>query len=196
MSITKNVFQFVALILVAFTFSSCGYNSMVELDENVTQQWAQVENVYQRRADLIPNLVNTVKGAANMEKGILETVTKARAQATGITIDPSNLTPEAIQKFQGAQDQLSGALSRLLMTVERYPDLKSIAGFRDLQSQLEGTENRISVERKKFNEAVQGYNSYIRKIPQNLFAGIFGFGKKGYFEADKGADKAPEINFD
>jgi LemA protein len=168
---------------------------MVELDEKANGQWANVENAYQRRADLIPNLVNTVKGAAANEQEILTSVIEARSKATSTTIDANNLTPEKIAQFQQAQDGLSSALSRLLVTVERYPDIKSNENFRDLQAQLEGTENRISVERKKFNDAVQAYNAYIRKFPKNLIAGMFDFEKKGYFESAEGSDVAPTVEF-
>lgn len=181
--------------LVAILFSSCGYNKMVELEEQVTSQWAQVENVYQRRADLIPNLVNTVKGYAAHERETLEGVIEARSKATSVNIDPKNLTPESIQQFNQAQDGLSSALSRLMVVVERYPDLKANQSFLDLQAQLEGSENRITVERQKFNQATQTYNAYIRKFPQVIYAGWFGFDKKTYFEAQQGADKAPEVQF-
>ena len=141
------------------------------------------------------NLVETVKGAANFEKETLEAVVQARSKATGITIDPTNITPDALQKFQQAQDGLSSSLSRLLVSVEKYPELKANANFQNLQSQIEGSENRISTERKKFNDVVKTYNSHIRKFPTNITAGIFGFEKKGYFEADKGAEKAPSVKF-
>jgi LemA protein len=181
--------------VVAFLFSSCGYNKMVEMDEQVTSQWAQVENVYQRRADLIPNLVNTVKGYAAHERETLEGVIEARSKATSVNIDPKNLTPESIQQFNQAQDGLSSALSRLMVVVERYPDLKANQNFMDLQAQLEGTENRITVERQKFNQTTQTYNAYIRKFPQVIYSGWFGFDKKTYFEAQQGAEKAPEVQF-
>jgi LemA protein len=181
--------------VVAFLFSSCGYNKMVEMDEQVTSQWAQVENVYQRRADLIPNLVNTVKGYAAHERETLEGVIEARSKATSVNIDPKNLTPESIQQFNQAQDGLSSALSRLMVVVESYPDLKANQNFMDLQAQLEGTENRITVERQKFNQTTQTYNAYIRKFPQVIYAGWFGFEKKTYFEAQQGAEKAPEVQF-
>jgi LemA protein len=168
---------------------------MVKLDEQVESQWAQVENVYQRRSDLIPNLVNTVKGYANFEKDVLTSVTEARSKATSVNVDASKLTPESIQQFQAAQGQLSSALSKLLVVVEKYPDLKANQNFLELQSQLEGTENRISVERNKFNEVTKSYNTSIRSFPNNLMAAIFGFEKKGYFEADAGAEKAPEVKF-
>lgn len=181
--------------LVAVLFSSCGYNKMVTMEEQVTSQWAQVENVYQRRADLIPNLVNTVKGYAAHEQETLEGVIEARSKATSVNIDPSKLTPESIQQFTQAQEGLSSALSRLMVVVERYPDLKANQNFLDLQAQLESTENRITVERMKFNESTQTFNAYIRKFPQVIYAGWFGFEKKTYFEAQQGAEKAPEVKF-
>lgn len=183
------------LIATVLLFSGCGYNSMVKLDEKVSSQWAQVENVYQRRADLIPNLVNTVKGYANFEKDVLTAVTEARSKATSVNVDASKLSPEAIQQFQQAQGQLSSSLSKLLVVVEKYPDLKANQNFLELQAQLEGTENRITVERARFNEVTQEYNSTIRSFPNNLIAGMFGFSKKGYFEAEKGAEKVPEVKF-
>ncbi len=183
------------LIATVLLFSGCGYNSMVKLDEKVSSQWAQVENVYQRRADLIPNLVNTVKGYANFEKDVLTAVTEARSKATSVNVDASKLNPEAIQQFQQAQGQLSSSLSKLLVVVEKYPDLKANQNFLELQAQLEGTENRITVERARFNEVTQEYNSTIRSFPNNLTAGMFGFSKKGYFEAEKGAEKVPEVKF-
>ena len=183
----------VILILVIWVFSS--YNGLVGKAESAEAAWAQVENVYQRRADLIPNLVNTVKGAADFEKSTLNDVIEARAKATSINVDPSNLTPESIQKFQEAQAGLSSALSRLMVVVERYPELKATQNFSQLQAQLEGTENRISVERRRFNEVVQDYNTSIRTFPGVLIAGIFGFDRKGYFEAESDADEAPEVKF-
>jgi LemA protein len=171
------------------------YNSLVTMEEETSKQWAQVENSYQRRADLIPNLVNTVKGYADFEKSTLTDVIEARSKATGITVDPKNLSPESIQNFQRAQEQLSGALSRLMVVVERYPELKANQNFLELQAQLEGTENRISTERGRFNDTVKEYNTYVRKFPNNLIAGMFGFEKKGYFEAVQGAEKAPEVKF-
>lgn len=183
-------------VVALFVFSMCGsYNTTVKKDEGVKSAWSQVENQYQRRADLIPNLVNTVKGAANFEKSTLEAVVQARASATQVKIDPNNLTPEAIQRFEQAQQGLSGALGRLLMVTENYPDLKANQNFRDLQVQLEGTENRISVERKNFNETVQDFNSYIRRFPTNMLVGLFGFSPKGYFQSQPGSDKAPEVKF-
>lgn len=171
------------------------YNSMVVMDEGVSAQWAQVENVYQRRADLIPNLVATVKGYASHEQETLEGVIEARSKATSVTIDPTNLNASSIQQFQAAQDGLSSALSKLMVVVERYPDLKANQNFLELQTQLERTENRISVERRAFNTSAQQYNSYIRSFPKNIYAGMFGFEKKDYFTAIEGADKAPEVQF-
>ncbi|MBC5775786.1 LemA family protein [Pontibacter sp. KCTC 32443] len=188
------LFYLIGFVVLA-SQSSCGYNEMVAKDENVEAAWANVQNAYQRRADLIPNLVNTVKGAANFEQETLTRVIEARAKATSVNISPDNLTPENIQRFQQAQGELSGALSRLLVTVEQYPDLKANRNFLELQAQLEGTENRISVERRKFNETVQDYNSYIRSFPRNIIAGMFDFEKKGYFEAEAGAQKAPTVQF-
>lgn len=191
----KIIFNIVAFAFAAVSLSSCSYNSMVEKQEAVDEKWSQVQNVYQRRADLIPNLVATVKGYAKHESQTLENVIAARARATQITLDPDKLTPENIQKFQQAQDGLSTALGKLMMITENYPELKANQNFLELQAQLEGTENRIAVERRSFNEAVKDYNTYIRKFPNNLTAGMFGFEKKAYFEARAGADKAPKIEF-
>ena len=168
---------------------------MVTLDEGVNTAWSQVENQYQRRMDLIPNLVNTVKGYAAHEKETLEGIVNARAEATKTTIDPSNLNEETLKRFQAAQGELSSALSRLMVVVERYPELKANQNFSELQAQLEGTENRISVERKRFNEIAQGYNTYIRKFPNNILSGMFGFQTKAYFSAESGAEKAPSVEF-
>lgn len=191
----KTFYTFLIAAFATFSLSSCGYNSLVKLDEQVQSQWAQVQNVYQRRADLIPNLVNTVKGAANFEKETLTQVVEARAKATSINVDPNKLTPENIQKFQNAQGELSQALGRLLSVVENYPELKANQNFQELQAQIEGTENRISVERRKFNEVTQEYNSKVRSFPTNLTASLFGFEKKGYFQAEAGAEKAPKVQF-
>jgi LemA protein len=185
----------VTAVISGFLLSGCGYNKMVSMDEAVKSAWAQVENVYQRRADLIPNLVETVKGYAQHEQETFTKVVEARSQATSMKIDPANLTPEAIQQFQNAQDGLSSALSRLMVVVEQYPDLKANQNFLDLQAQLEGTENRIAVERMKFNETTQSYNAYVRRFPQLITAAIFGFKKKAYFEAQAGAEKAPQVKF-
>ncbi|KAA5544236.1 LemA family protein [Adhaeribacter rhizoryzae] len=182
-------------LVVLLSQTSCGYNEMVSKDENVSAKWAQVQNAYQRRADLVPNLVNTVKGAANFEKTTLTDVINARAKATSMQISPENLTPENIAAFQAAQSQLSGSLSRLLATVESYPELKANQNFLELQAQLEGTENRISVERMNFNNAVQDYNTYIRSFPRNIFAGWFGFERKTPFAADPDAQHAPTVQF-
>ncbi|MBT3383539.1 MAG: LemA family protein [Prolixibacteraceae bacterium] len=191
----KKIFIVILAVISGFLFSSCGYNKMVDMDEAVTSSWAQVENVYQRRADLIPNLVNTVKGYAAHEQETLTGVIEARSKATSVNIDPTNLSPQAIQQFNQAQAGLSSALSKLMVVVERYPDLKANQSFLDLQAQLEGTENRIAVERRKFNETTQTYNSYIRKFPQLIYSGWFGFEKKTYFEAQQGAETAPEVQF-
>jgi LemA protein len=182
-------------VIGGFMFTSCGYNTMVDMDEEVTSSWAQVENVYQRRADLIPNLVNTVKGYAAHEKETLTGVIEARSKATSVNIDPSKLSPQAIQQFSQAQSGLSSALSKLMVVVEKYPDLKANQNFRDLQVQLESTENRIAVERRRFNDTTKNYNAYIRKFPKVIYAGWFGFEKKNYFEAQQGADKVPEVQF-
>lgn len=185
----------IAVILGGFLWVKGAYNNMVTADEGVSAAWAQVENVYQRRADLIPNLVSTVKGYAEHESATFEDVTAARAKATQITVDPSELEPEEIAEFNKAQGELSSALGRLLMITENYPDLKANQNFRDLQAQLEGTENRIATERMKFNEAAQKYNTMIRRFPDNIIASMFDFEKKGYFEAQAGAETAPKVEF-
>lgn len=183
------------ILLFGFLWVKNGYNSMVVADENVQAAWSQVENVYQRRADLIPNLVATVKGYAEHESATLENVVAARAKATQMSIDPENLTEDAIAKFNEAQGELSSAIGRLLMITENYPDLKANENFRDLQAQLEGTENRITTERMKFNESAKSYNTMIRQFPRNILASMFGFDKKGYFEANAGAETAPVVEF-
>ena len=171
-------------------------NSLVTAEEGVNAAWAQVENQYQRRADLIPNLVNTVQGAADFESETLQDVIEARSRATSVNIDANDLNnPQAFQQFQEAQGQLSGALSRLLVTVERYPELQANQNFRDLQAQLEGTENRISTERMRFNQAAQAYNTSIRRFPTSVIASITGFEQKQYFQAEQGAEQAPEVDF-
>jgi LemA protein len=181
-------------MLVVLGISS--YNNMISLDQAVVQQWSQVENQYQRRADLIPNLVNTVKGYADFEKEVLTKVTEARARVSQFNITPELLNdPQAFTKFQSLQGELSGALSRLLVTVENYPQLKANENFLQLQAQLEGTENRISVERKKFNEVVQSYNTTIKRFPASMLAGMFGFGEKQYFKAIQGAETPPKVEF-
>ncbi len=191
----KNGIILIAFALSALFLTSCGYNKMVDLEEQVTSQWSQVENVYQRRADLIPNLVNTVRGYASHEQETFVEVVEARSKATSVNVDAENLTPQAIEQFNQAQQGLSSALSRLMVVVEQYPDLKANQNFRDLQAQLEGTENRIAVERRKFNEVAQQYNAYIRKFPQLIYAGMMGFEKKDYFEAQQGSERAPEVKF-
>ncbi len=171
------------------------YNNMVTMNEGVTSQWGNVETAYQRRADLIPNFVNTVKGAANFEQTTLTQVIEARAKATQVSIDPTKMTAENMQQFQQAQGQLSSALGRLMVVMEQYPELKATQNFRDLQVELEGTENRISVERRKFNDMAREFNTYIKTFPQNFLSGMFGFDAKPYFEAQEGAEKAPEVKF-
>ena len=184
-----------AVLIGSFAWVKNVYNKLVSADENAQSMWSQVENVYQRRADLIPNLVATVKGYAAHESETLESVVAARAKATQITIDPSSLTSEAVAEFNEAQGELSTALGRLLLIQENYPELKANENFRDLQAQLEGTENRIATERMKFNQAVKDYNTSIRKFPDNIIASVFGFEKKGYFEAQAGAETAPKVEF-
>lgn len=183
------------IVIIGALFAYRSYNKMVPLDEAVTASWSQVENVYQRRADLIPNLVNTVKGYAEFEQETLTRVIEARAKATSVNISAENLNDQTLANFQQAQDGLSSALARLMVVVERYPDLKANQNFLELQSQLEGTENRIANERMKFNEATKTYNVYVRKFPATIFAGIFGFDQKPYFKAAEGADKVPEVKF-
>ena len=186
----------VAVVLLGgFVWVKNAYNNLVTSDENVQSAWSQVENVYQRRADLIPNLVATVKGYAAHESETLESVVAARANATQVTIDPASLSSEDIARYNGVQRELGNALGRLLLIQENYPDLKANQNFRDLQAQLEGTENRIATERMKFNQAVKDYNTLIRRFPNNIIASMFGFEKKGYFEADSGAEKAPQVEF-
>ena len=192
---SKSFWIIVALAVLMFFWTKGVYNNLVTQDEGVKTAWSQVENQYQRRADLIPNLVNTVKGYAAHEKNTLEGVMNARAKATQTTIDPTNLNEETMKQYQAAQGELSNALSRLMVVVERYPELKANENFRELQVQLEGTENRITVERKRFNEVAQGYNTYVRTFPNNILSGIFGFQTKAYFTAEAGAEKAPQVEF-
>lgn len=184
-----------AVILVLFIWVKNTYNSLVTGDEAVKSAWSQVENVYQRRADLIPNLVAIVKGYANHESSTLQAVVDARAKATSINVDASKLSEEQIAAFQKAQGELSSALSRLLAVSEAYPELKANENFKELQAQLEGTENRIAVERKNYNETAKHYNVKVRSFPTNLIAGMFGFGQKGYFQANEGAQNAPVVEF-
>jgi LemA protein len=182
------------LLLIGFWAVSF-YNGAVGLNEDVSKQWSNVENAYQLRADKTKNLVEIVKGAADFEKETLTQVVEARAKATSTTINDGDLSPEKIQQFQQAQDQFSSALSRLLVTVERYPELKAVKGFQDFQTQYEGMENRIGVERRKFNDVARNYNNHIKRFPGNMLAGFFGFTKKGYFEAQEGTENAPDISF-
>lgn len=184
-----------AVILIGFSWVKNSYNKMVTADENVQSAWSQVENVYQRRADLIPNLVATVKGYAEHESSTLEAVVAARAKATQVTVDPENLSERSLSEYGEAQGELTSALGKLLMIQENYPELKANENFRDLQAQLEGTENRITTERMKYNETARSYNTYIRSFPSNILASIFNFEKKGYFEAQSGAETAPVVEF-
>lgn len=186
----------VVVLLFVVVLGVSGYNGLVKKSENVTTAWSQVENVYQRRADLIPNLVETVKGAAAFEQETLTRVIEARASASQMKLTPEMLNdPQAMQRFEAAQGELSSALSRLLVTVEQYPELKANANFRDLQVQLEGTENRIAVERGRYNEVARDYNVAVKRFPMNFFAGMFGFEPKAYFEAKEGAEEAPQVQF-
>lgn len=194
---TKNITLIVILALVVFLgFSGCnGYNGLIKQDENVNNAWNKVQSDYQRRSDLIPNLVNTVKGEANFEQTTLTKVIEARASATQMKVDAKDLTPEKLQQFQASQGQLSQALGRLLVVSEQYPNLRANEAFRGLQAQLEGTENRIKVARNDFNDAIQAYNVKVRSFPMNILSGMFGFKAKEGFKADAGAEKAPEVKF-
>lgn len=191
----KNVVIILIIVAALVLWGVSMYNSLVSSEEAVSSQWSNVENQYQRRADLIPNLVATVKGYAAHERGTLEEVVQARAKATQITVDANSLTPEKLQQFQQAQGELSAALGRLLMIAENYPDLKANQNFIELQAQLEGTENRIAVERNRFNEMARNYNASIRRFPKSIIATLFGFEKKPYFEAEAGTEKAPKVEF-
>ena len=191
----KKLFTAILVMVAAMSLSSCSYNSMVQMDENVKAKWGVVQAQYQRRSDLIPNLVASVKGAANFEKSTLTAVIEARAKATSVQVDPSKLTPESIKAFQAAQGQLGSALGRLMVVSEQYPQLKTNENFLGLQAQIEGTENRITVARNDFNTAVQDYNTKIRSFPANITAKMFSFTEKGYFESEAGADKAPKVQF-
>lgn len=194
--ITIIIVGFLSLVILGIvSWGTKIYNGMVTMNEGVTSQWGNVETAYQRRSDLIPNFVNTVKGAANFEQTTLTQVIEARSKATSVTIDPTKMTAENMQQFQQAQGQLTSALSRLMVVVEQYPQLKATQNFRDLQVELEGTENRISVERRKFNEVALSYNTYVKRFPQSFLAGMFGFQAKPYFESVEGAEKAPEVKF-
>jgi len=192
------ILAILAALVVLILIGGCGtYNRLVGLKQQVDRSWADVQNVYQRRADLVPNLVRTVEGAANFEKSTLTDVIQARQQVTKVQLDPSSAPtdPQTLQRFQQTQDQLSNSLARLLVVVERYPELKANANFQELQAQLEGTENRITVERRKFNETVQAYNTAVQSMPTALFAGLFGFSPRPYFTAREGSDVAPQVNF-
>ena len=197
MNIKKNLGWIipVGILVVVVLWAIGGYNGMVKMDEQVQNSWANVETQYQRRADLIPNLVSTVKGYAKHEQQTLEEVVKARSEATQLKVDAENLTPEKLAAFQKAQSGVSSALGRLLAVAENYPDLKANQNFLELQSQLEGTENRITVARKDFNDTAKSYNQAIRQFPKNILAGLFGFEKKSYFEAEAGSEKAPKVEF-
>ena len=191
----KSTIIIIAVAVLAVVWGITGYNGLVSMDEGVQTKWADVETQYQRRADLIPNLVNTVKGYAAHESETLQAVVEARAKATSVNIDPTNMSAEQITNFQKAQDGVSSALGRLLVTVEKYPDLKANENFKELQAQLEGTENRISVARRDYNEAARKYNTTLRSFPKNILAGMFGFEKKSYFEAQEGSEQAPTVQF-
>jgi LemA protein len=198
MKLSKGIITLLVIagvFLLIFFWAQGAYNKMVKQEEGVTSAWSQVENVYQRRADLVPNLVATVKGYAKHEQETLEGVVNARAKATSITIDPANISPEKLAEFQKAQGELSTALGKLMMIQEQYPDLKANQNFLELQAQLEGTENRITVERQKFNDAAQAFNTSIRMFPKNMIASMFGFERKAYFEAQEGAETAPKVEF-
>ena len=197
MNIKKNLGWMipVGILVLVVLWAIGGYNGMVKMDEQVQNSWANVETQYQRRADLIPNLVSTVKGYAKHEQQTLEEVVKARSEATQLKVDAENLTPEKLAAFQKAQSGVSSALGRLLAVAENYPDLKANQNFLELQSQLEGTENRITVARKDFNDTAKSYNQAIRQFPKNILAGLFGFEKKSYFEAEAGSEKAPKVEF-
>ena len=191
----KSTIGLIVVICAIAIWLISSYNGMVKMDEEVSSAWSNVENQYQRRADLIPNLVNVVKGYASHEKETFEAVVSARSKATQVTVDPENLTPEKLQEYQKAQGEVGATLGRLLAITESYPELKANENFKELQAQLEGTENRISVERRNFNEVARSYNTAIRTFPRTIIAGMFGFDKRPYFEAEEGANKAPEVKF-
>jgi LemA protein len=191
----KSTWIIIGVIILVVIWAIGINNKMVTMEENVSKAWGNVENVYQRRADLIPNLVNTVKGYAAHETSTFEAVVNARAKATSNTVNPEDMTAEQLKEFQKAQNEVGGALGRLIAISESYPELKANENFKELQAQLEGTENRIAVERRNFNESANGYNTFIRKFPQSIIAGMRGFEKKPYFEAEEGANKAPKVEF-
>lgn len=196
MKLSKSAIAIIAVIIIVILWGISGYNSLVNQDESVSTAWSNVEAQYQRRSDLIPNLVSTVKGYAKHEQSTFQSVVEARAKATQVTIDPSNITPEKLQEFQKAQSGVSSALGRLIAVSENYPELKASQNFSELQAQLEGTENRINESRRLYNESVQAYNRKVRSFPGNILAGIFGFQQKTKFEAESGAEKAPKVSFD
>lgn len=191
----KSTWIIIGVIILIVIWAIRINNKMVTMDENVSKAWGNVENVYQRRADLIPNLVNTVKGYAAHETSTFEAVVNARAKATSISVNPEDMTADQLKEFQKVQNEVGGALGRLIAISESYPELKANENFKELQAQLEGTENRIAVERRNFNESANSYNTYIRKFPQSIIAGMRGFEKKPYFEAEEGANKAPKVEF-
>ena len=191
----KSTIILIAVVAVLAVWAVSGYNGLVTMDENVSGKWSNVETQYQRRADLIPNLVNTVKGYAQHEQSTLQSVIEARSKATQITVDANDLTPEKLAEYQQAQGAVTSALGKLLALTENYPDLKANQNFLELQAQLEGTENRITVARKDFNDAAQQFNTSIRRFPKNILAGLFGFEKRAYFEAQEGAAQAPVVQF-
>jgi LemA protein len=191
----RNMIIFLAIVAILVFWMISAYNGLISQEESVNKQWANVESQYQRRADLIPNLVATVKGYASHESETLENVVAARAKATQVTVDPESLTPEKLQEYQAAQGELSSALGRLLMITENYPDLKANQNFLELQAQLEGTENRIQVERSRYNDVANTYNASVRRFPKALIASLFGFERKPYFEAEEGARRAPQVEF-
>ena len=192
---TVTIIAIIAVVVIVILWGIKVNNRMITMEESVNKAWSNVENVYQRRADLIPNLVNTVKGYAAHETSTFEAVVNARAKATSITVNPENMTADQLKEFQKAQNEVGGALGRLIAVSEAYPELKANENFKELQAQLEGTENRISVERRNFNEAANQYNTYIRKFPQSIIAGMRDFDKKPYFEAEEGANQAPKVEF-
>lgn len=192
---TKKIRNYILALTALFSLNSCSYNEMVEKDEAVSTAWSNVEVQYQRRSDLIPNLVSTVKGYAQHEQSTLQAVMEARSKATQITVDADNLTPEKMKEYQQAQGEISSALGKLLAITENYPELKANQNFSELQAQLEGTENRITEARRRYNESVQEYNVLVRSFPNNLFAKMFGFDKKEKYEAERGSEKAPEVKF-
>lgn len=185
----------IAVLVLVLIWGISAYNQLVGSEESVSKAWAQVENVYQRRLDLIPNLIKTVQGAADYEKSTLQAVIEARSKASSIQLNAENMSQEQLQAFTQAQDELGSAISRLMLTVERYPELKANQNFLELQSQLEGTENRITVERQKYNQVVGNFNTQVRRFPKNIIASMFGFEKKAYFEASAGAEQAPAVDF-